>query len=638
MTFFDKSLIFKIGAVVLCVEFLVLTPMGLYYSDRFSKEIDRQLESSVQRPGTLMNRQLLRYESIGDTDVMTDLIGEEFEDGMVIGADGRIYYAYNPEQVGKSVFAIPNVNVNILTAHNGPTFFKEIINNKGHIVSITPLAADKGAKPSFYVYIKAETETASIKKKRIVTLFILGAIFCILFTSLVIIAYSRQQVTKPLNELRQIAEALSRGELNVDIAVDRTDEIGILAQSFSVMRNSIRQTIKKLEKTNLTLEERERWLHALVKALPDWILLFNWDGRVLDTYTTEQKALVLNPNDMLGKLLHDLHPKEQADTALASIRKTIATGQGVKFEYSLEGTNGPIWFESHTSRIGDEDGINGQVVWVARDITYRKQIEQSLTQAKEKAEDVSLRLRELDKTKSALVSSVSHELRTPLTSLLGFSKLIMKNFSKNFWPLAKGDHALLTKGSQIIENLNILIHEGDRLSRLINDVLDLNKIEMGYTLWREDRINLTDLTQNAIDAVSGQFNDNLDLDLVTEIQSDLPDIVADKDRLMQVLLNLLTNAAKFTTQGTVTLRVTTLNATLVRFEVQDTGTGIPEDEIERIFDIFHQVGEHGPADSKPGGAGLGLAICRDIIKHYEGVIWAESEMGKGSIFFIELPI
>lgn len=638
INFFNKSLIYQIGAVVLFVEFMALTSLGLYYSDRFSREVDQNLEAKVQLPGKLMNRQLLRYESVGDKKVMIDLVGEEFENGIVVGADGRVYYSFNPEYVGKNVFDIPGVDVDILAGGGEPTLIRDKRDGKGYIVSLTPLTAYEGAKPFFHVYIRAGTEGARIHKKRIAALFIFGSAFCILITSLGIISYSRQFVTQPLKELQQNADALRRGELDVTIPSDRVDEIGNLADSFSAMRDSIRQKLQELEKANVAMEEREGRLQALIKALPDRILVFNWEGRFLEIYSTGQDNLVLKKEDLLGNLLHDIQNKAFADSALETIRKTITTGESQEIEYMLEGTEEDVWFESRTSRIGNESGDKGKVVWVARNITYRKKIESHLTEAKEDAERVNLRLRELDRTKSSLVSSVSHELRTPLTSLLGFSKLIMKNFSKNFWPLAKNDHKLLTKGSQIVENLNILIHEGDRLTRLINDVLDLNKIEMGYTQWREDRINPADLARKAVNAVSGQFNDNPKVTLVTQIDDDLPHIVVDSDRLIQVLLNLLTNAAKFTQEGTVILQANTPATGLIRFAVSDTGMGIPPHEQQRIFDIFHQAGEYGPADDKPQGAGLGLAICREIIEHYEGNIWVESEVGKGSTFYIELPV
>ncbi|MBI9080138.1 MAG: HAMP domain-containing protein [Pseudodesulfovibrio sp.] len=637
MLFFKKNLILRIGTVVILVEFLVLTSLGLFYTQRFSHEVDRFLEDNIRLPGELMNRQLLKYESVSDRDVMVDLVGEEFETGSVIGADGRIYYSFQPEYVGKNIFTVSGINPDTLTETTSPTLVRNNENNKEILLSITPVTAYEGAKPFFFVLIKAGTKASQIRKKHIAALFIFGSAFCIMLTSMVIIIYSRHLVTKPLNKLKQSADALSNGELDVLIPPDRGDEIGSLASSFSDMRDSICQKIQELEDANSTSKEREGRLRALVSALPDRVVLLDWEGRYLDVSEADHDSLRFGKADLLGNRIQEMYDTSLSDRALDTIRRTITTGQSQEMEYEMDALTEHVWFECKTSRIGDESGENGTIVWVARDITYRKKIEDNLTKAKEKAENASLRLQELDQTKSALVSSVSHELRTPLTSLLGFSRLILKNFSKNFWPMAKENHTLLTKGSQIIENLNILIHEGDRLTRLINDILDLNKIEQGYTEWRDEKTHPAILVQKAVNAVSGQFNDNPKLTLLTQIDEGLPDIVVDNDRLIQVLLNLLTNAAKFTMAGTVTLRASSPQTDLIRLEVADTGPGIPYSEQERIFEIFHQAGEYGKADDRPRGAGLGLAISREIIAHYHGTIWVESEIGLGSTFFIELP-
>ncbi len=638
MRLFGKSLIFKIGAVVLLVECLVLTSLGLFYTGTFSIEMDRYLEDNVQLPGKLMNRQLLRYESVGSEDVMKELVGEEFLDAMVIGAGGRIYYAFRPELVGKTIFDVSEIIPDLLAGAEKTILATDT--TKGHhaIISITPLRAYKGAKPFFHVYIKVDTRGVRVRKNKIAAMFIFGSALCIILTSLAIIGYTRKHVTNPLTELTRTANALRQGNLNISIRTDRQDEIGSLAESFDAMRHAIKQKIRELEQTNLSLEDKEGRIQALVEALPDRIILFDWHGRYRDIYPGYEEDLILKSKDMLGRLLHEVHDKELADRALNVIQKTIATGRSQEMEYTMARHVGQAWFESRTSRIGSDDGESGTVVWVARDITYRKEMEKRLRQSKEEAEHINKRLRELDQTKSTLVSSVSHELRTPLTSLLGFSKLILKNFSKYFWPLAKGDHKLLTKGSQIVEDLNILLHEGDRLSRLIGDVLDLNKIEMGYTEWHEEKINPAELIHRAATAVSGQFANNPDLTLITKAEKNLPDIAVDPDRMLQVLLNLLTNAAKFTEKGTITLTATAPATGLIRIQVKDTGPGIPKEEQDRIFDLFHQISNLDPADNKPKGAGLGLAICREIVGHHNGTIWVESTLGQGASFIIELPV
>lgn len=633
---FNKSLILSMGTVVLLVECVVLTSLGLFYTERFYHEVDRQLEKSIRLPGELMNRQLLRYESVEDRNVMVALVGEEFLDALVVGADGRIYYSHNPGIAGESVFDLPQFSTEFLSNTNMEN--KLLADHEKHTLTfITPLVAYEGAKPFFHVYIKADTEGTTARKGRITALFIFGSAFCVLLTSLAIIGYSRKHVIGPLRELKENADALRLGASEVDIPVERKDEIGDLASSFTAMNESIQQKIKELKEANVDIREREQQLAAFIQAMPDLILVINHEGRYKDIHTSDDSLLLKEMAELKGKLLHDVLPNSTADQFLEAIHKTIETGATQTIEYSLSVPAGTLWFEARTSRIGDDPTLK-ETIWLVRDVTYRKQMEQRLMLAKEEAENVNIRLRELDETKSALVSSVSHELRTPLTSLLGFSKLILKNFSKHYWPLAKGNPKLLTKGAQIIENLNILIHEGNRLTRLITNVLDLNKIELGVTDWREDTINAGDLARKAVSSVSGQFHSNDKLRLVTEIAQDLPEIVVDADRMLQVLLNLLSNAAKFTPSGIVHLRAFITDEHRLRFEVQDTGPGIDTQEQERIFEAFHQVGDTVPSDDKPRGAGLGLAISRDIVNHYNGAIWVESFVGHGATFIIELPL
>jgi signal transduction histidine kinase len=252
-------------------------------------------------------------------------------------------------------------------------------------------------------------------------------------------------------------------------------------------------------------------------------------------------------------------------------------------------------------------------------------------------EDVNRRLKELDRMKSAFLSSVSHELRTPLTSVLGFAKLISRDFANNFLPLAQGQDRLTQRGRRILDNLEIIRSEGERLTRLINDVLDLNKIESGRVDWRDAETDLALVVERAVAAVRGVFDENPALTLSVHVEGDLPLLRLDFDRMVQVFLNLLHNAAKFTPQGRVTVRVFRREG-VIRAEVEDTGVGVPAADHERIFDKFHQVRLGDTLREKPQGTGLGLAICRQIVERHNGRIWVESEQGRGSTFILEIPI
>ncbi len=249
------------------------------------------------------------------------------------------------------------------------------------------------------------------------------------------------------------------------------------------------------------------------------------------------------------------------------------------------------------------------------------------------------RLRELDALKSGFLATVTHDLRTPLTSVLGFAKLTRRDFIKDFMPFSEVSDKLRRKGARIAENLGIIEAEGARLTRLVNDFLDLSKIESGRLDWNDRVVDPAAVARSAIDAVSGEYEQNQAMALVVDIPGRLPPVRLDPDRLMQVLVNLLTNAVRHTGEGVVTLSAAHLGSRRLELRVSDTGPGIPREERERIFDKFHQArrGDTTPP-SATRGTGLGLAICKQIVDRYAGSIRAEDNPPRGTSFVVELPV
>jgi signal transduction histidine kinase len=224
----------------------------------------------------------------------------------------------------------------------------------------------------------------------------------------------------------------------------------------------------------------------------------------------------------------------------------------------------------------------------------------------------------VDEMKTNFLANVSHELRTPLTSIRSFSELL----------LAYEDDPAIQK-----DFLQIINAESERLTRLVNDVLDITKIEAGHMDWQMATLSLPDLLRDSARTFGPLIaKGKLLFDL--GIDESLPAIYGDRDRLHQVLANLLNNAMKFTRGGTITMRAETLEDE-VRITVSDTGIGIAPEDQERIFEKFQQVGD--TLTDKPRGTGLGLAICRDIVEHHRGRLWVESEPGLGSTFTVALP-
>jgi signal transduction histidine kinase len=239
--------------------------------------------------------------------------------------------------------------------------------------------------------------------------------------------------------------------------------------------------------------------------------------------------------------------------------------------------------------------------------------------------------------KSQFLANVSHELRTPLTSVVGFTKLVRKRLDDVVFPAlgdpSAADPKLERARRQIGENLAIMITEGDRLTALINDVLDLEKIEAGKMEFREEPVDVVESVDQAIAATQALFETS-GLELRREVGAAIPVVIGDANRLVQVVINLLSNAVKFTPAGSVTVRVRG-DEQEVTVSVADTGTGIPVEDHVRVFEEFAQSGD--TLSDKPRGTGLGLAICRQIVEHHGGRIWLDSEVGRGSTFSFSLP-
>lgn len=268
----------------------------------------------------------------------------------------------------------------------------------------------------------------------------------------------------------------------------------------------------------------------------------------------------------------------------------------------------------------------------------------------EEAERARATAEEADAAKSAFLSTVSHELRTPLTSVLGFAKIIKKRLDDRIFPLVPTDDRKVVQTiAQVEDNLKVVVSEGERLTKLIDDVLDLAKIEAGKLEWHMEDVGIDDVIGRATAATASLFEQK-GLRLVKDVQADLPVLKGDRDRLIQVVINLISNAVKFTSEGSVTCRAVRRNGDPSRasgssraesrddivVSVIDTGLGIAPADQPKVFERFKQVGD--TLTDKPKGTGLGLPICREIVEHHGGRIWVESALGQGSTFAFSLPL
>lgn len=287
---------------------------------------------------------------------------------------------------------------------------------------------------------------------------------------------------------------------------------------------------------------------------------------------------------------------------------------------------GDLTGEAPTGKDDDEMGqltmaVNEMVRHLRIILEEERSMRDNLERSRSELEQANEKLKELDLMKSEFLNTVSHELRTPLTSIKAFAEILLDNVGE--------DPETQT------EFLEIINKESDRLTRLINNLLDLSRIEAGRMKWDREPLDLHEVVATAVTSLRGAA-EKKGLQLEVDIEEELP-TVGDRDKLIQVVTNLLGNAIKFTSEGG-TVRVVASRKDLLtgRIEVQDSGVGIDPVYHDSIFEKFSQVDSSETRDIK--GSGLGLPIARSITEHHDGRIFVESELGKGSTFILELPL
>ncbi|MEN6461880.1 MAG: PAS domain S-box protein [Syntrophomonas sp.] len=358
----------------------------------------------------------------------------------------------------------------------------------------------------------------------------------------------------------------------------------------------------------------------LMENTPDFIYIKDAEYRFKAVSRSfAQMAGLDDPRAMQGKTDNDIFPREHALIYTDSDKLVIQEGKEmIDLEEPYYGRDGSLrWVIANKKPVYGKSGEIIGLFGIDRDITERKQMMQELEEAKDLAVTAN-------KAKSVFLANMSHEIRTPMNAILGFSQLMLRS------------HALTPEQRQQLETIS---RSGEHLLVLINDILEMSKIEAGRITINTIPFDLHTLLKD-IETMFRVKTDQKLLRFSVEIAEDVPRyIVTDENRLRQILINLLGNAVKFTKEGGIVFRVcvkrdNSHNMRLVG-EVQDSGSGIPAQDLERIFGVFEQTAASIGAE---GGTGMGLAISRNFARMLGGDITVVSEVGKGSCFRIEIDI
>ncbi len=411
-----------------------------------------------------------------------------------------------------------------------------------------------------------------------------------------------KNLSKPIEALSYITHQIGNGIYDTPYPKNRSDEIGELTDS-----------IKKMALDLKTTTVSKNYVDNILTSMTDILIVLDGEQRMKNVNIRASKLLGYSEAELLGKEFSIiLEGEEHAELCINEIIKKGPILNQDRTYLTKDGQAIPMLFSCST--LMKQDGSIGGVVTVAQNITIRKQIENDLLKAKEQAEAANL-------AKSEFLTNMSHELRTPLHAILSFSDF--------------GIHRIDTAGQdKLLNYFSKIKMGGNNLLSLVNDLLDLSKLESGMTDFRYSSVNF----EHRLLLIIEEFQllvapRNI---LINYNKNDsFPKIRLDPDKISQVVRNLLTNAVKFSHDGDILNIRLVQNDGVMRLSVEDRGMGIPEDELESIFDRFVQSSK---TKSGAGGTGLGLAICRQIVIMHNGRIWAEKNTDHGSTFHFEIPV
>ncbi len=409
-------------------------------------------------------------------------------------------------------------------------------------------------------------------------------------------------------EQQLAAQNTQLAELNQDLEqkiIERTAEL-------TKINTRLQQEIAERKLLEQKLSKSESQIRAVFEAMTDAVLLIDEHGRI-EIAPTNLDALYAPDIDILN-LTVERFLIEEGEIWFSKVRLALETGQTVNFEYNLSVGDRSYWFTASISPLP-----NKSVIWVARDISDLKQVEAAMQQAIDAADSAN-------RAKSEFLTNMSHELRTPLNAILGFSQVLSRDNT-------------LDHNQQ--EQLLIIRRSGEHLLKLINDVLEMSKIEAGKTILNENNFDLICLLEEVAEVLQIKA-ESAGLQLIFDYPADLPRyICTDESKLRQVLLNLIVNAIKFTESGGVVVRVRLgdqvrgvgcRNSFLLLFEVEDTGIGIASEAMETLFEPFVQTGSSQAQE----GTGLGLPISRKFVQLMGGDLRIRSIFGSGTICQFEI--
>ncbi|MEC5425088.1 cell wall metabolism sensor histidine kinase WalK [Virgibacillus sp. C22-A2] len=435
------------------------------------------------------------------------------------------------------------------------------------------------------VYLEASLEGVNKQLQNINEIFLNGSILAITVSAFIGILVART-ITKPIIEMRRQAQTMARGDFTQKVNVYGKDEIGHLAETFNDLNSRLKHSYAKIE-------EERRKLSSVLSNMSDGVIATDNSGSVTLMNGAAGKLIGQNPDDIIGEFLLDVL---QLEEKVVDITELQDSGSMI-IDFSDD--DQVFLIRSNFSTVSDDEGEVTGFITVISDVTEQEKVEQE---------------------RRDFVSNVSHELRTPLTTMRSYIEAL----TDGAWE----DKEIAPKFLGVAQN------ETERMIRMVNDLLQLSRMDAEEYPLQKERTEFVDYFHQVIDRFDMNIPEHI------KLQRDMPKgqfmVWLDKDKMTQVLDNIISNAIKYSPEGgKISLKVENKRHFLL-VSVQDQGMGIAYDKLEKIFERFYRADR--ARTRKLGGTGLGLAIAKELVEAHHGKIWAKSQEGKGTTVLFMLPL
>ena len=567
-------LVLMIISVMAVVGTFLINSVSTFYLDSFYEQMQ-----SVFTTDTIISMEEAAAENGADglitiVDAHRSRLGiDDYRNYYILDGQGRFLDGSNPN------ITLTRTS-NIISAMAGEAGMRSSVSDSMMDVAV-PVDMDGNDVVDYIVYIADDKQEISDLSWRFFQIVMQAMMFGLLAAILLSFLLSKT-ITTPIERITEGAKSIAEGNFDQDLGVQSSDEIGELTRSFNYMARRLKSTVGEVQ------GERDK-LNTLFLHMTDGVAAFTTEGKLIHMNPATENLLGVRMEDGLSfdEMFADLDMPNSDETAM----RTFLTSEITRFGRVLSVTLAPY---------GALDGEGG-VIAVIHDITEQ---------------------RRLDDARREFVANVSHELRTPLTNIRSYTETLLD---------AAGDIPLDTEK----QFLGVISSESERMARIVTDLLTLSKLDYGRMELRMTRFSLADMLRNVANAMKLTAQDS-GHELQVDTPDDLPAIVGDRERIEQVVVNILSNAVKYTPAGGhIRLAACTVPNNRVRITVEDDGVGIPASDVPRLFERFYRVDK--ARSRAAGGTGLGLAIAKEIVEQHEGKIALASEYGKGTTVTITLP-